>query len=366
MLTCKFRCVAGNLAAVLPWVNVMEANAATFALTCRTLSGREYEIQVSAKSRLYDVKRQVVAALRLPEDVLINLYNNFAPLLGDTDSLRAHGVVEPGTLQVIEAGLEIFELTCRDFSGRECEIQVSAWSKLYEVKRQVVEALQLPEDVLITLYDHFGFPLHGETSLLRHHGVDEPCTLDVVELSQETFVVTCRMLSGRECQILVSECSRLHAVEDKVKTALELPRLCMIVLHDSRGPLRGRFKPLEELGIFEPCTLQVYVWEHPASREQLEGSPVSREERRARAAAAAENPEVPAFSPRRKFTEEQFQKWSQVFNQEGGNGKVKCTVERPSYLSADALAQMEGESVTSSTRVPTTLREDEKDLDNSD
>jgi hypothetical protein len=101
----------------------------------------------------------------------------------------------------------------------------------------------------------------------------------------------------------------------------------------------------------------------------------SREERRARAAAAAEkraglltaanpevptglltaanpevpsglltaaNPEVPAFSPRRKFTEEQFQKWSQVFNQEGGNGKVKCIVERPSYLSADALAQMEG------------------------
>ena len=72
---------------------------------------------------------------------------------------------------------------------------------------------------------------------------------------------------------------------------------------------------------------------------------------------------MPAFSPRRKFTEEQFQKWSQVFNQEGGNGKVKCIVERPSYLSADALAQMEGESVTSSTRVPTTLHEDEQDLD---
>ena len=59
----------------------------------------------------------------------------------------------------------------------------------------------------------------------------------------------------------------------------------------------------------------------------------------------------------RRPTESATQKWSQVFNQEGGNGKVKCIVERPSYLSADALAQMEGESVTSSTRVPTTLRQ---------
>jgi hypothetical protein len=66
----------------------------------------------------------------------------------------------------------------------------------------------------------------------------------------------------------------------------------------------------------------------------------------------------PASKPH-QYTEEQFQAWQKTFEKPG----MKITVDRPSYLSADNLAQMEIESVTSSTRVPTTLPGDKKDLD---
>jgi hypothetical protein len=178
----------------------------------------------------------------------------------DTQAPVQHGIDEPCTLQVIEPRTDVFDVTCRMLSGKECKIQVTACSRLYDIKDKAKRSFNLPPQCLINLYDSWG-PLRRDNSSLVQHGIYEHCTLQVIELRTDVFDVTCRMLSGKECKIQVTECSRLYDVTDKAKRSFNLPPQCLINLYDSKGcALSSPLTTLEEVGIVEPCTLLVQVW----------------------------------------------------------------------------------------------------------
>jgi len=168
-----------------------------------------------------------------------------------------------------------FLVTFRTFSGEECEIPVSGRSRLYAVREKCKAALGLPSHCFIHLYDSMGCAMPDETATLEDYGIVEPCTLPVHVVGhmwiarpcskapvsdqdhwqhwQRTFDVSCSTLVGVACTVQFVALSVGDAFE-KAYAELTRPEHGMRTV-----TLRGALTTLDELGIFEPSTLQVRV-----------------------------------------------------------------------------------------------------------